>query len=109
MRMTPTFLLMKNDGARLAGETELVLNLTNGSFKIFRGDMFTRRRRQAERKQELLAARSPADGIGLIQRLGEIVRGEAAQLVDFDMLILILEQMPRQILGCAALIAMQDH
>lgn len=47
---------------------------------------------QREREQVLLALRAARDRFSLFERLFEIVRGEAAHLMQFDMFVVVCTQ-----------------
>ena len=95
MRVSPPVLLVKDDGAGLAGEAEALLDAVNRILKdgIVRGR--TRRRAQAQREEMLPALRGPADRIAFLKRAMQVFGDEPPKLMHFDPLVLGFEKMRR--------------
>ena len=78
---------MENGRARLAVQPEFLLGHLNGSFEGFYADIFRFGRVQAQRKQELGAARSFRNSFGFPQSHFQLIRSKAPQLMHLDMFI----------------------
>jgi len=109
MRMPPTFLLVKDNRARLAGETQLLFGCVDGGLEGLHRDRFQLRRIEAEREQKLPALRGAADRPRLHHGVTQVIGCEAAQLVQLHVLVLSLEKVARQVSCATARIAVQDH
>lgn len=107
--MPAALLFVEDDGPGLVFEAEPALDGLDRLLEVLRRDRLVRRRVEAQRKQELFAARSLRDRIGLVQRPVQVVRDEAPDVVDLDMLVLGLEQVVCELFRAAALAALEDH
>ena len=110
MSMAPSQLLVEHDRAGLARKAQLLLDVVDRCLKDLDRNVFSRRRAEAQREQELLAACPDADGVGFPQCAVEVGRQEAAQLVQLDVIVLVGAQQVNGQLSCsAALACFEDH
>ncbi|MEQ1953645.1 hypothetical protein ABMA59_19750 [Mesorhizobium sp. CN2-181] len=106
MGMQPAMLLMKDDGARLADESELLLGAVNRVFEFGDRDLGLGRRVQRQREQVFLALRALRDGCALGKGAGEIARHETLDGMHRHMVVVApVQQMPRKLCAEPALVA----
>ena len=92
MGMPPPVLLMEDDGARLPRKAQLALDLGDGLVKLVYSDLRMLRRVEAHGEQMILAARPSRDGLQFRERPPQILRHEAAQIVQFHMVVVAHRQ-----------------
>lgn len=74
MGMATAFLLMKNDGARLAVQSEPSFNGFGGFLEGLDVHPLVRGRIQAQREKELLGAGATDQGVDFVKRRVQVVR-----------------------------------
>jgi len=110
MGMSPSVLLMEDDGAGLTFQAELGFDLLDGLLEILDGRIRALGRVEAHREEMLFAARSPCDGIGFAEGLNQIITDEAAHVMQFNVLVVThRQQVTGELRGIAALFGFQDQ
>lgn len=109
MGVASPVLFVKDDCAGMSNEVQAFLCLINCRLKICRRGFLRLGRIKGQRIEKLRAFGAPADGIGFVQRTHQRTGHEPPQFMHHHMVILFLHQMQSQVLGSAALIAVEDH
>ena len=79
------------------------------AFKFLFRNAFTLGRVEAQGIEILFALRGAADGVAFSKRTIQILRNKAAQVMNFDPLIILFHKVSGQVSGSAALITDQNH
>ena len=110
MRVPPPVFLVEDNGARLAFEAELALDLVGSILEIEGCDGFAVRRVEAGREQVVFAARAFGDGIDFAEGRQQIIADEAANLVQLDMIVVPhRKQVTSELRAAAAFFRLEDH
>ena len=104
-----SFLLVKDNGTRLARQAEGFFGAGDSIFKILRRNIGIFWRVEGQGKQVLPAFCPPADGLTFLKCRQQIIGRKAAYVMNDNTLILIFHEMTRQISRTAPLIANKNH
>ena len=93
----------------MLAQMDVFLNTANRILKLLIADIGNLWRIERQGEQMLLAHSRAAHGVAFIKGAHQIIRAEPAHIMHFHPLIVLFEQVERQIFGIAALIADQNH
>ncbi|MEM8751139.1 MAG: hypothetical protein AAGF28_12630 [Pseudomonadota bacterium] len=95
---------MKDNDAGVVLKPVLLLNPSNGIFKLIDANTFGLRWGQRDRKQELFALRALTDGPSFFQGSQYVSAQKPSDLVELDMIIVVQShKVLRQLFGTTAL------
>ncbi|MBK6897604.1 MAG: hypothetical protein IPH06_13550 [Alphaproteobacteria bacterium] len=101
---------MKDNHARLIGETEPVLDDLERFLEVLDGHALVFGRVEREGVEIFLALRALRERVGFFERAAHGARQKAPDLMNGDMLVLLsVEQMFGHLPPAAALVAFEDH